>query len=177
MPFHAANSPTFSFRYRQYSALATEKITTVSFKGLQYACVAWETTDTIFFIISTICICGTPYKQPTENHPSKLKIMTPKHQMKYIKDQEGYCSYCCPVFTVQPCREPCTCVLRGADAVAVAFLVHWSCWPGGGQPPVCGEGVSWYGGVRSVEGPLTSIAVASCGSGFGTPPCGRICDW
>lgn len=42
--------------------LGTGKITTISFKGLQYACVASETTGTIFVIIGTICICGTPYK-------------------------------------------------------------------------------------------------------------------
>lgn len=85
-------------------------------------------------------------------------------------------SYGHPILTAQSCREPRTCVLWGADAVAVTFLVHWPCWSGCGQPPVCGEGVSWYGRVRSVEGPLTSVAVASCGSSFGTPPCGRIYD-
>lgn len=61
----------------------------------------------------------------------------------------------------------CTCVLRWADTVAVTFLVNGACNSGGWQPPVGAESVGGDWGVWAVEGPLTSIAVASSWAGFG----------
>lgn len=75
-----------------------------------------------------------------------------------------------------PGRVGPTCVLRGADAVAVALLVHRPHGPGRRQPPVRGERVCRNRGVRSVEGPLASVAVPCCGPGLCIPPGGGICQ-
>lgn len=75
----------------------------------------------------------------------------------------------------QACGDP-TCVLGGADAVAVTLLVHGSRGPGCGQPPVGGEGVCGNGGVGSVEGPLAGVAVSRRGPRLGVPPSGGVCE-
>ena len=64
-------------------------------------------------------------------------------------------------------QPPLTCVLGGADAVAVALLVHGARHPGGGQPPVGAERVGGDGRVGPVQRPLAGVAVAGGGPGLG----------
>lgn len=67
-----------------------------------------------------------------------------------------------------------TCVLRWADAVAVAFLVDGARDSGGGQPPIGAESVRGDGGMWAVQGPLAGVAVASGWSGFGCAAGGGV---
>lgn len=60
-----------------------------------------------------------------------------------------------------------TCVLRWADTVAVTLLVNRTCDSGCGQPPVSAESVGGDRGMRTVQGPLAGIAVASGWAGLG----------
>lgn len=62
-----------------------------------------------------------------------------------------------------------TCILWGADTVAVALFVHRSSGARRGESPVSGQGVWGAGGVWPVQSPLAGIAAPSRGrTSFGS---------
>ena len=67
-----------------------------------------------------------------------------------------------------------TCVLRRADAVAVALLVNAAAHSGRWQPPVGAQSVGRNWWVGPVQCPLAGVAVACGWSGFGGAPSGRV---
>lgn len=73
-------------------------------------------------------------------------------------------------------RRLSTCVLRRADAVAVALLVHGAGGPGRRKPPVGGQCVGGASGVRPVQRPLAGVAAPRRRRpGFGSASGSGIC--
>lgn len=62
-----------------------------------------------------------------------------------------------------------TCILWGADTVAVALFVHRSSGTRSGESPVSGQGVWGAGGVWPVQSPLAGVSAPCCGrTSFGS---------